>query len=74
MTISLPKSHRHWLEDVATRNGRSVDDVIVSLIDAAREVESTLSKTADGPPAEPMTDDDWEMLHRRITEGRGEKP
>jgi hypothetical protein len=74
MTISLPEGHRAWLEEVAARNECSVDDVIVSLIDGAQEVESAVSKALHGPPAEPLTDENLEIVRRRFTDRGRQQP
>jgi len=73
MTITLPDSHRRWLEEQASRSGSSVDRVLTELIEEAWElddVEAKVIAALEGPPPEPMTKDDWDRLRRRIT-GRG---
>jgi hypothetical protein len=71
MTITIPESHRRLLEDHAARTGSSVDDLVVQLIDEAfesAETEAKLLEAVSGPPAEPMTDADWEGLRKRISD------
>jgi hypothetical protein len=70
MTVTLPDSHRRWLEELAAREGSTVDRVLADLIEEAwesEEVEAKVLEAIKGPPAEPMTAGDWERLRKRIT-------
>jgi hypothetical protein len=70
MTITLPDSHRRWLEEQASRSGSSVDRVLTELIEEAwelDEVETKVIAALEGPAPEPMTKNDWERLRLRIT-------
>jgi len=72
MTITLPDSHRAWLEDQAARLGSSVDRVVTQLIEEAwetDEVEAKVLEAVAGPSAEPMTRTDWERLRARVKSG-----
>ena len=71
MTITLPESHRRWLEEQATRVGSTIDRVVAELIEEAwetDEVEAKISEAVKDRPAEPMTAGDWERLRKRITD------
>jgi hypothetical protein len=72
MTITLPDSHRAWLEDQAARLGSSVDRVVTQLIEEAwetDEVEAKVLEAIAGPPAEPLTRVDWDRLRARVKSG-----
>lgn len=71
MSITLPDSHRRWLEELAARSGSTVEGVIAQLIEDAwesEEVESKVLAAANGPPAEPLTRADWEQLRKRLAD------
>jgi hypothetical protein len=71
MTITLPDVHRRWLEELAARNGSTVDRVIAQLIEEAWEadkVEAQVLAAVNGPPAEPMTRTDWDRLRQRLAD------
>jgi hypothetical protein len=71
MTITLPESHRRWLEEQAARDGSTIDRVVAELIEEAwesDEVEAKVLEAVKGRPAEPMTAGDWERLRKRITD------
>jgi hypothetical protein len=56
MTITLPEVHRRWVEELAIRNGLTVDRVIAQLIEEAwesDEAEAQVLAAVNGPPAEP---------------------
>jgi hypothetical protein len=77
MTITIPETHRRRLEEHARRIGASVDQLVVRLIEDAfesDEVESKLLATLSGPPAEPMTQADWDFLNKRITDRATSRP
>lgn len=71
MTISLPDSHRRWLEEQAARDGSTVDRVVADLIEEAwelDEVEAKVLEAVKGRPAQPMSAGDWDRLRKRITD------
>jgi hypothetical protein len=71
MTITLPEVHRRWLEELAARNGLTVDKVIAQLIEEAwesDEVEAQMLAAVNGAPAEPMTRADWDRLRKRLAD------
>jgi hypothetical protein len=71
MTVTLPDSHRRWLEELAARDGSTVDRVLADLIEEAwesEEVEAKVLEAMKGSPAEPMTAGDWERLRKRISD------
>lgn len=71
MTISLPESHRRWLEEQAARDGSTVDRVVADLIEEAwesDEVEAKVLEAVNGRPAQPMTGADWDRLRKRLTD------
>jgi hypothetical protein len=71
MTVTLPESHRRWLEEQAARDGSTVDRVLAELIEDAwesDEIEAEVLAAVNGPSAVPMSAADWERLRRRITE------
>jgi hypothetical protein len=70
MTITLADSHRRWLEELAAREGSTIDRMLADLIEDAWESEEAEAKVAAaiaGPPAEPMTATDWDHLRGRVT-------
>jgi hypothetical protein len=77
MTITIPETHRRLLEEHATRTGSTVDQLVARLIEEAfesDEVEGQLLKTVSGPPAEPMTQADWDFLYKRISDRPAPQP
>lgn len=71
MTITIPDSQHKALEEHAVRIGSSVDRVVCELIQDALQsegVEAKLMETLAGPPAEPMTQADWDLLYKRVSD------
>lgn len=70
MTITLPDSHRRWLEEQAVRDGLTVDRVLTDLIEEAWESDGTeaeILKAITGPPAQPLSQEDWKRLRDRVS-------
>ena len=74
MTITLPDSHRRWLEELAARDGSTVEALLAQLIEEAWESDETEAQVlaaVNGPPAEPMSRADWDRLRQRLAERGG---
>jgi len=69
MPIMLPDSFRPRIEPLARVSGRSVDDFVVDVMEdwlSWKEAEPLIEEALNGPPAEPLAEDEFESVKELI--------
>jgi len=69
MPITLPDSVRTRIEPLARVSGQSVDDLVVDVMEdwlSWKEAEPLIEEALNGPPAEPLAEDEFESIKELI--------
>lgn len=69
MPIKLPDHFRERLQPFAKKAGVTVDEAAAEALDdwlSWREAQPALDAALDGPPAEPLTSEDFEAIRREV--------